>query len=203
MGFKDVKTFQTFSFTLINRNWGHLGCRYIAGVTSLKMEILHMFGLTKKLALLYKCYYPMSLTFLESPIVCEWVCVYVFWFQSGIRILLAYDYKLWTSLPCGYYFLPSSTGCHTDQGLPPGDLCIPSFMWLKLTISGFRMIRIPIAGPRPLLAEILISHDFCWNAGRCQSCSSEEVWWVQKFLVFHCLGLWFTALGGPAVQCPQ
>lgn len=148
------------------------------------MKLFHIWGLTNKLALSYKCCYPMSCTFLESPGVCGWVCVRVF----GIRILLAYDYTLRTPLPRGYYFLPSSTGCHNyrlDQGLAPGGLCIPSFKWLELMSTGFRMIRIPVARSWPLLAEILISQDFLLE------CRQMSVLFLRGGLEFLCILLFW------------
>lgn len=101
------------------------------------------------------------------------VCV----MQSGIRILLAHGYKLGTSLPCGYYFLPSSTGYHhyhTDQGIPSSILCIPTFKWLTFVHFGFKMIRIPTAGSSPLFAKILISQDFCWDVSLVHQRSVES-----------------------------
>lgn len=115
-----------------------------------------------------------------SPNVCA--------MQSGIRILLVYGYKLGTFLPCGYYFVSSSTGCHnyhSDQGIPPSILCIPTFKWLTFVSFGFKMIRISTAGPRPLFAKILISQDFCWDVSLVHSRRSDE----QKFFVFYCFGL--------------
>lgn len=78
-GLRGLKTFQTFyseaSFSLIIRNRGHFGCRDIAGITSLKMEILHILGLANKLASWCKCYYPVS--HIPGPQMC--VCgVHVF-----------------------------------------------------------------------------------------------------------------------------